>query len=84
MADKLHNARATYRDAKSGAPELWSRFGKPAEQTIAYYSALYRTIRHIHLSPVTAEFGEAVSLLETLIEDNGAHQRYVDELRRPM
>jgi (p)ppGpp synthase/HD superfamily hydrolase len=55
VADKLHNARAIYRDAKSGGPELWSRFGKPAEQTIAYYSALYGTIRHIHLTPVTAE-----------------------------
>jgi (p)ppGpp synthase/HD superfamily hydrolase len=80
VADKLHNARAIYRDAKSDGEDLWRRFNKPAEQTIAYYSALYRTIRHVHATPVTVELGEAVGLLETCIQDKAAHQRYIDEL----
>ena len=80
VADKLHNARAIYRDAKEDGAALWSRFNKPAEQTIAYYSVLYRILRDVHATPVTAELGEAVALLETCIEDKPAHRRYCDEL----
>lgn len=80
VADKLHNARAICRDAQTYGPALWKRFNKPAEQTIAYYSALHRTIRDVHKTPVTAELGEAVSHLETFVRDKAAHQRYVDEL----
>jgi len=81
VADKLHNARAICRDAKTYGPNLWKRFNnKPAEQTIAYYSALYRTICDIHKTPVTAELGEAVLHLETFAKDKAEHQRYVNEL----
>lgn len=80
VADKLHNARAIYRDARTDGEQLWRRFNKPAEQTIAYYSALYRTIQHVHVTPVTAELGEAVALLETWVKDKAAHQQFVTEL----
>ena len=45
VADKLHNARAIYRDLQDLGPALWERFNKPAEQTVAYYSALFRKRR---------------------------------------
>jgi (p)ppGpp synthase/HD superfamily hydrolase len=80
VADKLHNARAIHRDATAQGPALWRRFGKPAEQTIAYYSALYRILREVHPTPVTAELGNAVAALETMIGDPAAHQRYVNAL----
>ena len=73
-------ARAIHRDAKAHGTALWKRFDKPAEQSIAYYSALYRTISDVHKTPVTTELGDAVALLESLVEDRDARQRYVDEL----
>ena len=79
-ADKLHNARAIYRDAMSDGPTLWRRFGKPAEQTIAYYSALYEKIRNDYETPLTAELGEAVSRLETFIQDKASWENWVDKL----
>lgn len=79
-ADKLHNARAIYRDAITYGAPFWKRFDKPAEQTIAYYSALYGIIRNVHKTPVTTELGKAVALLESLVEDRAAHQGYVKEL----
>ena len=80
VADKLHNARAIYRDVRADGTSLWKRFNKPAEQTIAYYSAISRVVRDLHSTPATTEFGEAVSLLESLIRDKAAHKRYLREL----
>jgi (p)ppGpp synthase/HD superfamily hydrolase len=80
-ADKLHNARAIFRDATSEGKKLWGRFGgKPAEQTIAYYSALYSIMHRIHKTPVTAELGNAVKALESLVTNKAEHKRYVQEL----
>jgi len=79
-ADKLHNARAIYRDAQSGGRAFWKRFDKPSEQTISYYTALYSIMRRVHKTPVTAELGDAIAALETLIENKGDHKRFVDAL----
>ena len=80
IADKLHNARAIYRDAKSGGPEFWKRFNKPAEQTIAYYSAIYSILRKLSKAPIMAELGEAIEALKSLIKDKAAHKRWVQDL----
>ena len=87
-ADKLHNARAIYRDAKSGGKPFWERFSKPhetntIERTIAYYSALYSIFRKVHETPVTAELGAAVAALDTLIQDRAVHDQMVENLLRP-
>lgn len=79
-ADKLHNARAIWRDAQALGPDLWKRFGKPTEQSIAYYTALCHILGKVHATPATAELGEVVARLESLIEDRAAHRRYLDEL----
>jgi (p)ppGpp synthase/HD superfamily hydrolase len=79
-ADKLHNARAIYRDAQELGSALWTRFNKSAEQTIAYYSALHRVLNQVFSTPLTKELGGAVKLLESLIDDKSAYQRYMSEL----
>jgi (p)ppGpp synthase/HD superfamily hydrolase len=79
-ADKLHNARAIYRDVKDLGPDLWKRFNKPADQTVAYYTALHRILASAHPTPVTREFGDAVVGLESLLSDREGHKRYVAEL----
>ena len=85
VADKLHNSRALYRDAKSGGKQFWERFSRPGDpntvdRTIAYYSALYSIFRIVHQTPVTAELGDAVAALHTLIEDQTVHDRIVEQL----
>jgi (p)ppGpp synthase/HD superfamily hydrolase len=79
-ADKLHNARAIFRDAEVLGAALWARFNKPAEQTIAYYSALSQVLSGAYPSPVTAELAHAVTGLESKIGDRQRHSRYVGEL----
>jgi (p)ppGpp synthase/HD superfamily hydrolase len=80
VADKLHNARAIYRDANSNGEKFWKRFNKPPEQTIAYYSALYSIMGRVHQTPVTAELNDAVKALETLVKNKTEHNRWVQEL----
>lgn len=81
VADKLHNARAIYRDARDLGPDLWKRFGgRPAEQTVAYYTALSGILREVHPTPVTQELCDAVTLLEGCLTDRRLHERYVHEL----
>jgi (p)ppGpp synthase/HD superfamily hydrolase len=81
VADKLHNARAIFRDAQSKGPSWWrDTFRRPAEQTIAYYTAIHRVLNELHASPVTTELADAVRMMETKVADTAAHQRFVAEL----
>jgi (p)ppGpp synthase/HD superfamily hydrolase len=88
VADKLHNARAIYRDAKAGRGAFWQRFQKAADggagettdRSIAYYTALLRILRRVHKTPVTQEFGDAVAALESLVQDRRRHAHWVREL----
>jgi (p)ppGpp synthase/HD superfamily hydrolase len=79
-ADKLHNARAIYRDVMDLGPALWQRFNRPAEQTVAYYTALHRVLAAAYPAPMTAELGEAIARLEALLDDRARHEAYVEEL----
>lgn len=83
VADKLHNARAIFRDAQDSAlqPAVWSRFGgKPAEQTIAYYGAFYQVVSKLRHKPSTAELETAVDNLKTCICKPADYSRFVEEL----
>ena len=79
-ADKLHNARAICRDAEAHGDRLWDRFSKPREQTIAYYTALSRTLSVALPGPLAGELRVAVELMERHIRDAAAHRRYLQEL----
>jgi (p)ppGpp synthase/HD superfamily hydrolase len=80
VADKLHNARAIFRDAQSSGEALWRRFHRAREQTIAYYTAIHRILSELHPSPVTSELGDAVRMMESQVADTAAHERFVAEL----
>jgi (p)ppGpp synthase/HD superfamily hydrolase len=82
-ADKLHNARAICRDASSQDEELWQRFSKPREQTIAYYTALAEKLCEAFPAPLTDELRTAVGLLERHIRDRNAHRQFLQQLQAP-
>ncbi len=81
VADKLHNARAIFRDAQSKGPSFWrDTFRRPAEQTIAYYTAIHSVLATVLPGPVTTELADAVRMMETKAENTAALQRFVAEL----
>jgi (p)ppGpp synthase/HD superfamily hydrolase len=82
-ADKLHNARAICRDASAHGEELWRRFSKPREQTIAYYTALAETLGAALPGPLADELRTAVELLERHILDRKAHGAFLQQLKAP-
>lgn len=79
-ADKLHNARAICRDADAHGDQLWDRFSKPREQTIAYYTAVSRMLTAAFPGPLAGELRVAVELMERHIRDADAHRRHMQEL----
>lgn len=79
-ADKLHNARAIWRDVATGGESVWRRFSKPPEQTIAFYTALSRILCSVHPGPLTMELRLAVELLERHIRDEAAHRAHLQDL----
>jgi (p)ppGpp synthase/HD superfamily hydrolase len=81
LADKLHNARAIFRDAqtKEGAP-VWERFNKPREQTIAYYAAFYEIVADRFSGPLVVELNTAINNLKTEVQDKAAYEAYLNEL----
>ena len=44
-ADKVHNAYAILRDLRNVGDEVWTRFNAPADDVLAYYEGLVRSMR---------------------------------------
>lgn len=44
-ADKVHNAYAILRDLRNSGDDVWTRFNAPADDVIAYYEAMVRSMR---------------------------------------
>lgn len=63
-ADKLHNARATYRDAQTMGRVLWESLGRQVEDQVAYLRLCHRALSHRDPSVLNSELGLYVSLLE--------------------
>ncbi len=70
--DKLHNALAILADEQEaraiGATPVWDRFGKPAEQVVAYYSAVLAGLRDKVPSALERRLEGAVVQLEAFVE----------------
>ena len=72
VADKLHNARMTYRDAMwMKNPSLWDKLGRSAEQQVAYFKVMHRLFERRYPSIQTSELGVVVARLESFCNPEG-------------
>ena len=70
LADKVHNARAVFRDYRRIGDELWGRFNRDAD-TPWYYRRLVEIFTdRLPRSPLTADLTEAVADLDAAIAAN--------------
>ncbi len=64
IADKLHNARATYRDVQIMGHSLWDSLHRQVDDQVAYLRLCHRALSHRNPTVLSAELGLYVSLLE--------------------
>jgi GTP pyrophosphokinase len=68
LADKLHNSRSIVMDLRHEGPQTLKRFNGGREGTLWYYRELVKVFQLIETSPMVAELGRMVYLIERLSE----------------
>jgi (p)ppGpp synthase/HD superfamily hydrolase len=63
VADKLHNSRAMFREARVGSGSFWQRIGRGPEKTLAYFHAVHEVLEDIYPCHLTSELGLMVAQL---------------------
>lgn len=79
-ADKLHNARATYRDAKISNGAFWEKIKRTPEQQVAYFIVTHRLLSACYATQITSELGLEVSRLEVFCRDPVELRKYINDL----
>ena len=71
LADKVHNARAIYRDLKQVGPGIWSRFKGGKSGTLWYYNQLLEifTAYREDYPALVEEFSRLVNDIQTLTQN---------------
>jgi (p)ppGpp synthase/HD superfamily hydrolase len=82
VADKLHNGRAMQREARLLGASFWTRLGRTAEQTVAYFTLAHRTLERVLPCHTTGELGVVAAQLETAFCGPQAFRARIEEFER--
>lgn len=66
LADKLHNARALYRDLRLLGDQLWPRFAGAKDGTLWYYARLVQVFQRRSASFLVSDLADTVDRIERL------------------